>query len=286
MELGSYMQEKKKVIDQFLEEKLPSENQNPSLIHRSMRYSVLNGGKRIRPILTIMTAELLDQPSGKVLPAAAGIELIHTFSLIHDDLPCMDNDDYRRGKLTNHKVFGEAIAVLTGDALLVLGLDFISNNCRVRGVSKASVFEAIKYILEMLGSKKMLGGQVDDISWKHYKENPRYIEDIYRKKTSALICASLKTGALLSQANKEQIESLVNYGEKMGLAFQIIDDLLDLKQDDKEKDKPTYPGIFGIEKANKVAQEYTDQAKEYISLFGKKAKLFYELADFIINRQK
>ncbi len=286
MELVSYMQEKKKVIDQFLEEKLPLENQNPSLIHRSMRYSVLNGGKRIRPILTIMTAELLDQPSEKVLPAAAGIELIHTFSLIHDDLPCMDNDDYRRGKLANHKVFGEAIAVLTGDALLVSGLDFISNNCRVRGVSKASVIEAIQYTLEMLGTKKMLGGQVDDISWKHYKENPRYIEDIYRKKTSALICASLKTGALLSQANKEQIESLVNYGEKMGLAFQIIDDLLDLKQDDKEKDKPTYPGIFGIEKANKTAQEYTDQAKEYISLFGNKAKLFYELADFIINRQK
>jgi len=282
----SYMQEKKKIIDQYLEEKLPLEKQNPSSIHRSIRYSVLNGGKRVRPILTMMTAELLGQPYQKVLPAAAGIELIHTFSLVHDDLPCMDNDDYRRGKLTSHKAFGEAMAILSGDALLVMGLDFICRNAEIEGVTRESVFAVLQNILEMLGTGRMLGGQVEDISWHHQKENPDYIEDIYLKKTSALICASLKTGALLFNASGEEIEALEKYGEKVGLAFQIADDLLDLQQDKKDDDKPTYPEIFGIEKSKEVAFQYCSQAKESISLFGNKAQLFYELADFMVNREK
>ena len=149
MKLASYLEEKKKIIDQYLEKKLPSEKENPALIHRSIRYSVLNGGKRLRPILTIMTAELLENSYEQVLPTAAGIELIHTFSLIHDDLPCMDNDDYRRGKLTNHKVFGEAIAVLTGDALLVMGLDFICQNIAIEGITKDSVLQVIENVLAM-----------------------------------------------------------------------------------------------------------------------------------------
>ncbi len=281
-----YMQEKKKIIDRYLEEKLPLESHIPSTIHRSMRYSVLNGGKRVRPILTIMTAELLGQSCEKVLPAAAGIELIHTFSLIHDDLPCMDNDDYRRGKLTSHKVFGEAMAVLTGDALLVTGLDFVCRNSEIENIKKESVMKALQYILEMLGTKQMLGGQVDDISWYLQKENPNYIKEIYLKKTSALICASLNTGAVLAQANKRQIEVLLDYGEKIGLAFQIIDDLLDLRQDKKDHEKPTYPEIFGIEKSKEISLQYCNQTKESISLFGNKAQLFYELADFVVNREK
>jgi len=280
------MQEKKKVIDQYLEEKLPPENKNPSEIHRSIRYSVLNGGKRVRPILTMMTAELLGQSYEKVLPAAAGIELIHTFSLIHDDLPCMDNDDYRRGKLTNHKVFGEAMATLTGDALLVMGFDFICQNSEIEGITKESVIEVLKCIVEMIGTKNMLGGQVDDISWHHQKVNPNYIKDIYLKKTSSLICASLKSGALLSQASKKQIKALENYGKKIGLAFQITDDLMDLQQDKNDGDKPTYPKIFGIKKSKKAAHEFSSQAKESISIFGNKAQLLYELADFVINREQ
>lgn len=210
MKLIPYMQEKRKVIDHYLEAMLPPENQSPSMIHRSIRYSVFNGGKRIRPILTIMTAEMLGETWDKVLPAAAGIELIHTFSLIHDDLPCMDNDDYRRGKLTNHKVFGEAIATLTGDALLVLGLEFICRNSEVKEIKKESVLTVLRYILDMIGTKNMLGGQVDDISWHLQKEDPDYVREIYLKKTSALLCASLKTGALLCEANREQAKALEN----------------------------------------------------------------------------
>ncbi len=286
MELSSYMKEKKRIIDRYLEEELPLENQNPSIVHRSIRYSVLNGGKRIRPILTMMVAELLGQDYKKVLPAAAGIELIHTFSLVHDDLPCMDDDDYRRGKLTNHKVFGEAMAILTGDALLVMGLDFICRNAQIEGVKKDSVVEVVQNILEMLGTQKMLGGQVDDISWHNQKNNADFIEDIYSRKTSALICASLKTGALLLKASKKQIEALETYGEKIGLAFQIIDDIIDLQEDKKIDDKPTYPVIFGVKKSEEVAHQYCNQAKESISLFGGKAQLFYELADFVVSRKK
>ena len=286
MKLLPYMQEKKKIIDQYLEENLPLESQIPSSIHRSIRYSVLNGGKRVRPILTMMTAELLGQPYEKVIPSAAGIELIHTFSLVHDDLPCMDNDDYRRGKLTSHKVFGEAMAVLTGDAPLVMGLDFICRNAEIDGVTKGSVVSVVQNILAMLGTKKMLGGQVDDISWHQQKENPEYIRDIYLRKTSALICAAIKAGALLFQVNQEQIEALEKYGESIGLAFQITDDLLDLQQDKKGDGKPNYPEIFGIEKSREIALRHCSQAKESVSLFGNKAQLFYELADFVVNRKK
>lgn len=280
------MREKKEIIDRYLEEKLPLENQNPSIVHRSIRYSVLNGGKRIRPILTMMVADLLDQDYKKVLPAAAGIELIHTFSLVHDDLPSMDDDDYRRGKLTNHKVFGEAMAILTGDALLVMGLDFICRNAQIEGVEKDSVVEAVQNILKMLGTQKMLGGQVDDINWHNQKNSADFIEDIYSRKTSALICASLKTGALLLKASKKQIAALETYGEKIGLAFQIIDDIIDLQEDKKIDDKPTYPVIFGLNKSEEVAHQYCNQAKESISLFGEKAYLFSELADFVVNRKK
>jgi geranylgeranyl diphosphate synthase type II len=286
MELTSYLKEKKKIIDNYLEDELPPENKEPSTIHQSIRYTVLNGGKRIRPILTIMVAELLGEDYKKILPAAAGIEIIHNFSLVHDDLPCMDNDDFRRGKLTSHKVFGEAMAVLTGDALLVLGMDFICRNAQIDGITDNSVVSAIKNILQMLGTQKMLGGQVDDISWNNEKGNDSFIESIYSRKTSALICAALKTGALLLDASQEQIIALEKYGEKIGLAFQITDDLLDLQEDNKIDDKPTYPEIFGIEKSKKAAQQYCNEAKDSLSIFGKKANLFYELADFILDRKK
>jgi geranylgeranyl diphosphate synthase type II len=234
----------------------------------------------------MMVADLLGKDFKNVLPAAAGIELIHTFSLVHDDLPCMDNDDYRRGQLTNHKVFGEAMAILTGDALLVLGLDFVCRNAQVEGVNRSAVLATLQNILEMLGTQKMLGGQVDDISWQNEEGNSNFIESIYIRKTSALICAALKTGALLLDANQEQIEALEKYGEKIGLAFQITDDLIDLQEDIKIDGKPTYPEIFGVKKSEKSAYKYCNEAKESLSLFGEKARLFYELADFVVKRKK
>lgn len=286
MELKSFMEEKKIILDDYLKKELPTDNQDPSIIHKSIRYSVLNGGKRVRPILTMMVAELLNGDYKKVLPAAAGIELIHTFSLVHDDLPCMDNDDYRRGKLTNHKVFGEAMAVLTGDALLVMGMDFICRNAQVEGIRKDSVLTVINNICELLGTQKMLGGQVDDISWANNKGDGSFVESIYLRKTSALICAALKTGAFLFEATDEQIEALNKYGENIGLAFQITDDLLDLQEDNKIESKPTYPGIYGVQKSKIAAQKYCNEAKKSLSIFGEKANLFYEFADSIVYRKK
>lgn len=286
MELSAYIQEKRIIIDRYLSEKLPSEKEAPNLMHRSMRYSVLNGGKRLRPILTLMTAELLGKPYELVLPAAAGIELIHCFSLVHDDLPCMDNDDYRRGKLTNHKVFGEAVAVLTGDALLVLGLEYIRQNAEVKGVSKESVIKALQKMLEMLGTQKMLGGQVDDINWQIQEKNEGKIIDIYFKKTSALICAAVEIGGLLAEANTEQLNALHNYGEKIGLVFQITDDLLDFEQDKEDFDKPSYPAVFGIKKSQNEIERYNKEAKKSLSIFGSDAKLFLALVDYIQHRKE
>ncbi len=286
MELCDYLKDKKQIIDKYLAAQLPPEHENPSLIHRSIRYSVLNGGKRLRPILTLMAAELLEKPFQLVLPTAAGIELIHCFSLVHDDLPCMDDDDYRRGKLTSHKVFGEGIAVLTGDALLVMGLDFICQNSEVKGVDKNSVLQVVQKVLNMLGTNKMLGGQVEDINWQFQKQNSNSIIDIYLKKTSALICASLEAGAILAQADEEQISALYDFGENIGLAFQITDDLLDLKQDKKDDKKPSYPAIFGIEKSKEEIEQYCNKAKESLKIFENKANLFYKLVDYVRCRKE
>ncbi len=285
MQLRVYLQEKKKIIDQYLEENLPSEQENPSLIHRSIRYSVLNGGKRLRPILTLMTAELLGKSFQLVLPTAAGIELIHCFSLVHDDLPCMDNDDYRRGKLTNHKVFGESMAVLTGDALLVMGLAFICRNGQIPGVNQESVLKVVERVLEMLGTQNMLGGQVEDINWQSQSDAHK-IKDIYLKKTSALICASLEAGALLAEADEEEILALNKFGEYIGLAFQITDDMLDLEQDKKISGKPVYPAIFGLEKSAHAIKRYCRLAQESLAIFGNKAELFSQLIDYIQFRKE
>lgn len=286
MELSTYIQEKKIIIDRYLSDKLPSEKEEPTIMHRSIRYSVLNGGKRLRPILTLMTLELFGKPYELALPAAAGIELIHCFSLVHDDLPCMDNDDYRRGKPTNHKVFGEAVAVLTGDALLVLGLEYIRQNAEVKEISKESVIKALQKILELLGTQKMLGGQVDDINWQIQKQDEDRIIDIYLKKTSALICAALEIGGLLAEADTEQLNALHCFGEKIGLAFQITDDLLDYEQDKEDFNKPSYPALFGLKRSQDEIDRYCKEAKESLSIFGSNAKLLLALVDYIHYRKE
>ncbi len=284
MELAAYLSEKKKIIDQYLDEKLPSEQEEPILLHRSIRYSVLNGGKRLRPILTLMAAELLGLHFEQVLPAAAGIELIHCFTLVHDDLPCLDDDDYRRGKLTSHKVFGEAMAVLTGDALLVMGMEFLIRNAEVKGIKKESVIRVLEKVLEILGTRELLGGQVNDINWQKEKQNNESIIDIYKKKTSALICAALETGGLLAQATEAQLSTLYQFGVKLGLAFQITDDLLDFEQDKKDYDRPNYPAVYGFKKAQNEVGRYCREAKDSISLFGEDARLFFALIDYVQHR--
>lgn len=287
MNFKNYLEDKKNIIDKALDEFLPPENKSPSIIHQAMRYSVFSGGKRIRPILTLITAELLDQEIEKVISAACGIELIHTFSLIHDDLPCIDNDDFRRGKPSNHKVFGEAIALLAGDALLVSGFELIAKNSGVKGIKKQSIINLIKEISFYIGTDNMLGGQVEDINPGNKNINKEDLYNLYMKKTAALICVSIRAGAILSNANQRQLKALTRYGENIGLAFQIVDDMLDIMQDQRVmKKKPTYPNQYGIKESKNEADRLIKEAKDSLKIFNNKAETLKNLADYIISRER
>lgn len=286
MEFKNYLEDKKNIIDKALDEFLPPENKSPFIIHQAMRYSVFSGGKRIRPILTLITAELLDQEIEKVISAACGIELIHTFSLIHDDLPCIDNDDFRRGKPSNHKVFGEAIALLAGDALLVSGFELIVKNSGVKGIKKQSIINLIKEISFYIGTDNMLGGQVEDINPGNKNINKEDLYNLYMKKTAALICVSIRAGAILSNANQRQLKALTRYGENIGLAFQIVDDMLDIMQDQRDMKKPTYPNQYGIKESQNEADRLIKEAKDSLKIFNNKAETLKNLADYIISRER
>jgi len=286
MNFEKYLIDKKNIIDHALDLFLPPEDKSPTNIHKAMRYSVFSGGKRFRPILTLATAELLGKEIETVLNIACGIELIHTFSLIHDDLPCIDNDDFRRGKPSSHKVFGEAIALLAGDALLVSGFELIAKNAEVKGVKKQSVLKAIKEISYYIGTNNMLGGQVEDICLENKDITKEDLRNMYMKKTAALICVCIRVGAILSGAKQTQLKSLTKYAENIGLAFQITDDILDIMQDQREMKKPTYPHIFGIKESKKEAEELILAANDALKIFGHKAEIFNNLADYIVSREK
>jgi len=287
MEFKNYLEDKKNIIDKALDKFLPPENKLPFIIHQAMRYSVFSGGKRIRPILTLITAELLDQEIEKVISAACGIELIHTFSLIHDDLPCIDNDDFRRGKPSNHKVFGEAIALLAGDALLVSGFELIAKNSGVKGIKKQSIINLIKEISFYIGTANMLGGQVEDINPGNENIKKEDLYNLYMKKTAALICVSIRAGAILSNANQRQLKALTKYGENIGLAFQIVDDMLDIMQDQRVmKKKPTYPNQYGIKESKNEAERLIKEAKDSLKIFNNKAETLKNLADYILLRER
>lgn len=286
MNFEKYLKDKKIIIDKALDEFLPTEEKSPSNIHKAMRYSVFSGGKRLRPILTLATAELLGKEIETVLNTACGIELIHTFSLIHDDLPCIDNDDFRRGKPSNHKVFGEAIALLAGDALLVSGFELIVKNAEVKGIKKQSVLKVIKEISYYIGTENMLGGQVEDINPENKNITKKDLCNMYMKKTAALICASIRAGAILSGANQRQLKALTRYGENIGVAFQIVDDILDIMQDQREMKKSTYPQKYGINESKIEAERLIKEAKKSLKIFNNKAEVLDNLADYIISREK
>jgi len=278
MNFKKFLEDKKNNIDKALDEYLPSEEKSPSIIHKAMRYSVFGGGKRIRPILTLATAELFGKDTESVIKAACGIELIHTFSLIHDDLPCIDNDDFRRGKPSNHKVFGEAIALLAGDALLVSGFDLIIKNSDVKEIKKQSILQLIKEISFYIGTENMLGGQVEDITLKNEDISKEDLVDLYMKKTAALICFSIRAGAILSGAKKRQLKALNKYGENIGLAFQIIDDMLDIMQDQRDVGRPTY--------ANSECERLIKEAKDSLKIFDQNAETLRNIADYLLARKR
>ena len=286
MNFKKYLENKKNIIDKTLDEYLPPEEKAPSIIHKAMRYSVFGGGKRIRPIFTLATAELFGREAESVLRAACGIELIHTFSLIHDDLPSIDNDDFRRGKPSNHKVFGEAIALLAGDALLVSGFDLIIKNSEVKEIKKQSILKLIKETSFYIGTENMLGGQVEDITAKNEDITKEDLVDLYMKKTAALICLSIRAGAILSGANQRQLKALTKYGENIGLAFQIIDDMLDIMQDQRDIGKPTYANKYGIKESKSESERLIGEAKDSLRIFNQKADTLKSLADYLLTRKR
>lgn len=269
--ITEYLNKRKKIIDKALDLYLPKTDEYPQIIHKAMRYSMFPGGKRIRPVLLLACCEACGAGIKEALPAACAIEVIHSYSLIHDDLPAMDNDDYRRGKPTSHKKFGEAIAILAGDALLTFGVELLTY-----GDKPKVHLDAIKEIFNAVGTYGMVGGQVVDID-RHSETDLPTLTYINSHKTGALIAASCKVGGIIAGASKRKLEALERYGEYIGFTFQVVDDILD---------KDGFALAFGVSGAKREAVRLIEKAKREIDIFGKKAYVLKGLADYILNRKK
>jgi len=294
LNIQGYLQERKALIDSSIGDYLPSEEEIPGTIHQAMRYSVFAGGKRLRPILVMASAEAVGGDGFKVLPAACALEMIHTYSLIHDDLPAMDDDDFRRGKPTNHKVFGEAIAILAGDALLTHAFGILSSCSGVFDPEKVNL--VISEVARAAGTLGMVGGQVLDIQSEGREISSDDLHNIHIRKTAALFIAALRCGAILSNCNKRQLEILTAYGRHLGLAFQITDDILDVAGNaaalgknvgsDMRKNKATFPQIYGLEHSKKMAQEESQRAVEIVEELGREAEPLQYIVRFLASRDR
>lgn len=295
IDIAKYLKEKQEMVDQFLLANLPPVGTPPGVLHDSIRYSLLAGGKRIRPILTIAAAESIGPPPQAMLPIACAFEFIHTYSLIHDDLPAMDNDDYRRGKPTNHKVFGEGMAILAGDGLQTMAFEWCSRMDLVHDIEPSVQVQIIAELAHGSGIQGMVAGQVLDIQAENQDIELAELQTIHAHKTGKLIRAAVRAGALLSGANLTQFEQLTGYAEDIGLAFQIADDVLnvtgtreELGKDantDVERGKQTYPSICGLEEAKKLAQECVDRAIARLSGFDERADPLRGIAQYIVSRR-
>lgn len=296
MDIKKYLQEKGDIVNNALDRLLPGENEFPQKLHKAMRYSVFAGGKRIRPVLVMASAETFGGLTDSIIDIACAVELIHTYSLIHDDLPAIDNDDMRRGMPTCHKVFGEAMAILAGDALLTSAFDVMADTHTSTDEERLLLLKTIQEIARAAGSTGMVGGQVLDIESEGKDVAFPVLEYIHIHKTGELILASIRAGAIMKNAGDKELEAMTRYGEAIGLAFQIADDILDVegnKEDtgknvggDAKKEKVTYPSILGIEESKKRARELTDIALASVEGFGKKAEPLKEIAKYIVARRK
>ncbi len=292
MNLRDYLARQQKLVDSELDRLVPPETTSPETIHRAMRYSLFAGGKRIRPILCIEAANTVSDSPGGVVACACSLELIHTYSLIHDDLPALDNDDYRRGKLTNHKVFGDAMAILAGDALLTLAFEVLATLPAAAG-RRARLVAELASASGTVGG--MIGGQVADLEGEGQPPNAQLLETIHRAKTGALLRASLRLGAIYAGAGESQYEALSCYGEHVGLAFQIVDDILDVEESsealgktagkDAQQQKITFPAVYGLEDSRRMAEEECARAHQVLEPFGSRAARLHELADLIVRRK-
>ena len=295
VDILKYLEERRQEVDRYLESVIPDAHVPPTTLHESMRYSLFAGGKRVRPILAIAAAEAISFPAEGVLPVASSLELIHTYSLIHDDLPAMDNDDYRRGKLTNHKVYGEAMAILAGDALLTLAFDICSDPKLLNSIDPARQVQLIHELARGAGNLGMVGGQVLDIQAENRDIDLPTLQDIHVHKTGKLIRAAVRMGAIFAGGSPAQLASPTAYAEDVGLAFQIADDVLNVTgtreelgknaNTDAQRGKKTYPTFYGVDGARQLAAECTERALSHLSTFGSSADPLRELAKYITSRR-
>ena len=293
--LGAYLEARKKIIDETLDRYLPSEDNYPSVIFKAVRYSVFAGGKRIRPILCLASAETAGGNIESILPVACALELIHTYSLIHDDLPAIDDDDYRRGRLTSHKVFGEDIAILAGDALLTEAFRLMSDASLLEKIPPEKLLFVIRDIAEAAGYFGMVGGQVADVQSEGKDVDSVVLNYIHTRKTGAVIIAAVKAGAILSNAGEVELNALISYGRHIGLAFQIVDDILNVEGDqvslgkgtgsDAKRGKVTYPALMGIEASRKRAGELVESALSALKNFDQRAEPLRMIAGYIMERR-
>jgi geranylgeranyl diphosphate synthase type II len=293
MNLLEYLAQQQKLVDGQLDRLVPPETQIPETIHRAMRYSLFAGGKRIRPILCLEAARTVSEEPYGALTAACSLEFIHTYSLIHDDLPALDNDDYRRGKLTCHKVFGDAMAILAGDSLLTLAFEVLASIHAVSADRKTSMIAELAGAAGTVGG--MIAGQVADLEGEGKPPTAPLLESIHRAKTGALLRASLRLGAICAGASEQQYEALSCYGEHVGLAFQIVDDILDVEESsealgktagkDAQQHKITFPAVYGVAESRRVAETECQRAHDTLALFGTRATRLHELADLIVHRK-
>ena len=291
-DLKTYLRDRQQRVEAALDESIQSGY--PETIYDAMRYSLLAGGKRLRPILCLATCELLGGTEPMVMPTACALEMIHTMSLIHDDLPAMDNDDYRRGKLTNHKVYGEDVAILAGDALLTYAFEFVAT--QTQSVPAERTLRVIADLGKAVGSEGLVGGQIVDLASEGLADvSLDTLNYIHTHKTGALLRVSVTSGAVLAGADEAQVTTLSQYADRIGLAFQIIDDILDITATSEElgksagKDlaaqKATYPSIWGLEESTQQAQTLVETAKaSVLESFGPAAQPLVALADFIVDR--
>ena len=291
--VNSYLKRRAVEVNEWLDRLVPSESTPPEKIHRSMRYSLLAGGKRLRPALVLASGEALGADTDDLMPAACAIEMIHTYSLIHDDLPAMDDDDLRRGRPTCHKAFGEAIAILAGDALLTQAFRVLAADAPLRDAARQ--VRVIREIATAAGTvDALIGGQVADIEGEGKAVDAMMLEYIHRSKTGAMITASVVVGGIIAGGTEDQIDKLRAYGERIGLAFQIADDILDVTSTSEQlgktpgKDlaasKATYPAVHGIAASEARARELVGEAVEIVSRLGADTQILQEIARFIIAR--
>jgi geranylgeranyl diphosphate synthase, type II len=292
MTIADYISARQKTVDAALERWVPSEADNPAIIHRAMRYSLFAGGKRIRPLLAIAAAETVSDAPAGIESAACVLELIHTYSLIHDDLPALDNDDLRRGRPTCHKVFGDAMAILAGDALLTLAFEVLS---KLKGVDAERRISLVRELATASGTAGgMIGGQVNDIEGEGKFPTADLLDSIHRAKTGALLRASVRMGAIYAAATEEHLNALTIFGEHIGLAFQIVDDVLDVEQSsealgktagkDAQQKKITFPAVYGVDRSREMAETERLAAHRALEVFDERAERLRDLADLIVRR--